>query len=233
MTPSKRPEITTRLPSICPSTFAPSPSTTVCSEIMLPFTLPSMRNVPLTVSVPSSVTPWSINPVHSSLFDAPFLSPAAHFHAMSSSPKSFDTSTLMGSGNKSTQQRNPVVEIKTARRDSCCRENSPQGERLFHQAIVKAHQLGIVIKLEHQLAGPHLGFQPQNDSRSQMPLQLFERRADVRIELRRRGRMRMLPLRAARSQLLDLADGQRASRGALRVAHPQLLLRHRQQGAAM
>src|SRR5215467_722490 len=234
MTPSKRPEITTRLPSICPSTFAPSPSTTVCSEIMLPFTLPSMRNVPLTVSVPSSVTPWSINPVHSSLFDAPFLSPAAHFHAMSSSPKSFDTSTLMGPGNKSTQQKNPVVETKTERRDSWRTGNFPQREKLFHQAIVEAHQLGVVVKLKHQLARAHLGSQVQNDSRAQVTLQLFERGANVWIQVPRRGRLlRAFSLGAARGEFFDLADRQCSPRGAVRVTHAKLLFRHRQQSSAM
>src|SRR5580692_2703158 len=48
--------------------------------MMLPFTLPSMRNVPVTVSVPSSVTPWSMNPVHSSLM--PFFEALGHFHAI-------------------------------------------------------------------------------------------------------------------------------------------------------
>src|SRR5580704_14580726 len=80
ITPSKRPEITTRLPSICPSTFAPSPKTTVCSEMIFPRTLPSMRNVPVSCSVPSRVTPWSIKPVHSSL--TPFFEEPGHFHAM-------------------------------------------------------------------------------------------------------------------------------------------------------
>src|SRR6202158_5056466 len=107
ITPSKRPEITTRLPSICPSTLAPSPRMTVCSEMMLPFTLPLMRNVPVTVSVPSSVTPWSMNPVHSSL--APFFELAGHFHAISKPPYS-DCSTLARHADKSTQQSKRVVE---------------------------------------------------------------------------------------------------------------------------
>src|SRR5262244_214960 len=72
--------MTTRLPSIWPSTLAFSPRIKVCSEIILPFTLPSMRNVPVICSVPSSVTPWSINPVHSSLLP-PFELPG-HFHAI-------------------------------------------------------------------------------------------------------------------------------------------------------
>src|SRR5258708_3481080 len=81
ITPSNRPEITTRFPSIWPSTLAPSPRMTVCSEMMFPFTFPLMRNVPVTVSVPSSATPWSMNPVHSSLL-APFGAVPGHFHAM-------------------------------------------------------------------------------------------------------------------------------------------------------
>src|SRR5712664_1096300 len=107
ITPSKRPEITTRLPSICPSTLAPSPRITVCSEMMLPFTLPSMRNVPVTVSVPSSDTPWSMNPVHSSL--APLLAALGHFHAMSRPPYR-DCSTLAAHADKSTQLSERVVE---------------------------------------------------------------------------------------------------------------------------
>src|SRR5881398_2182787 len=111
-----------------------------------------------------------MNPVHSSL-DAPLFSPPlGHFHDISSSPKSLDTSTLIGPGNKSTRQKNLVVEIKTAPRDSCRAGNFPQREELFHQAVVKAHQLGVVVKLEHQLAGPHFGFQPQNDFGSEMTL---------------------------------------------------------------
>jgi len=47
-------------------TFAPSPRITVCSEMMFPFTLPSMRNVPVTVNVPSSHA-LIVKPVHSSV----------------------------------------------------------------------------------------------------------------------------------------------------------------------
>src|ERR1700730_5316014 len=107
ITPSNRPEITTRLPSICPSTLAPSPRMTVCSEMMLPFTLPFTRNVPFTVSVPSRVTPWSMNPVHSSL--VLFFELAAHFHAISKPPYG-DCSTLAAPADKSTQQNKAVVE---------------------------------------------------------------------------------------------------------------------------
>jgi len=42
-----------------------SPRIKVCSEMMLPFTLPSIRKVPVSCSVPSIVTPWSMKPVHS------------------------------------------------------------------------------------------------------------------------------------------------------------------------
>src|SRR5215475_11255538 len=72
--------MTTRFPSICPSTFAFSPRISVCSEMTFPFTLPSMRNVPVTVRVPSIVTPWSMKPVHSSLLPLPEV--PGHFHAI-------------------------------------------------------------------------------------------------------------------------------------------------------
>src|SRR5215467_13385044 len=107
-----------------------------------------------------------MNPVHSSLC-APLFSPPGHFHAISNSPNSLDTSTLMGSANKSTQQKNPVVEFKTARRGSCRAEDFPQRESYFiwpsfDQAIVQAHQLGVVIEFEHKLTRPHFGFEAQN-----------------------------------------------------------------------
>src|SRR2546427_4430670 len=54
--------------------------------MMFPFTWPFSRNVPESCSVPSSDTPWSKNPVHSSLaltLPAPLL-PPDHFHAMAS-----------------------------------------------------------------------------------------------------------------------------------------------------
>src|SRR6266704_479667 len=202
ITPSKRPEITTRLPSICPSTFAPSPRITVCSEMILPFTLPSMRNVPLTVSVPSRVTPWSINPVHSSL-DAPLFSAAGHFHAISSSPKSSDTSTLTAFRGKSTQQKNRVVERLSCTEGQCRTEKFSSYflgcfSGLFHQAIVKPHQLGVVVKLEHQLPRPHFGSHTQNNLGSQMPLKLLECGANIGIEVNRRCGVRMFSLRAPR-----------------------------------
>src|SRR5215471_7105395 len=139
-----------------------------------------------------------MNPVHSSP-DAPLFSPPlGHFHAISSSPKSLDTSTLNGPGNKSTRQKNLVVEIKTARRDSCRAENFPQCENSLHQAIIQAHQLSVVIEFQHKLARAHLGFQAQNDSRAQVALQLFDRLADVRVQVHWRRRLRMFSLRSAR-----------------------------------
>src|SRR5260370_29635860 len=54
--------------------------------MMFPFTWPFSRNVPESWSVPSSDTPWSKKPVHSSLaltLPAPLL-PPDHFHAMAS-----------------------------------------------------------------------------------------------------------------------------------------------------
>ena len=94
--------------------------------------------------------------------------------------------------------------------------------------------MGVVVKLEHQLAGPHFGFQPQNDFGSEMTLQLFERRADVGVQVRRRRRLRRtLSLRAAGGKLFDLADRQRSPGSAMRVTHAQLLFRHRQQRAAV
>src|SRR5712692_1422158 len=54
--------------------------------MMFPFTWPFSRNIPESCSVPSSDTPWSKKPVHSSLaltLPAPLL-PPDHFHAMAS-----------------------------------------------------------------------------------------------------------------------------------------------------
>src|SRR5467141_2327937 len=54
--------------------------------MMFPFTWPFSRNIPESCSVPSSETPWSKKPVHSSLaltLPAPLL-PPDHFHAMAS-----------------------------------------------------------------------------------------------------------------------------------------------------
>jgi len=45
------------VPFNLPFDFGVSPRIKVCSEMTLPFTFPSMRNVPVTVSVPSIVTP--------------------------------------------------------------------------------------------------------------------------------------------------------------------------------
>src|SRR5215470_11299256 len=158
ITPSKRPEITTRLPSICPSTLAPSPSTTVCSEIMLPFTLPLMRNVPVTVNVPSRVTPWSMKPVHSSLPPPLALVELGHFHAMMSILQT-DSSHFSGS----TAQVNAGFAEK-------CRIRRRWKARLLHEAIINAHQLRVFVVLQHKLAGATAGFLTEKHFRAEVPL---------------------------------------------------------------
>src|SRR5271170_6620458 len=182
ITPSKRPEITTRFPSICPSTLAPSPKTTVCSEIMLPRTLPSMRNVPVSCRVPSRVTPWSINPVHSSL--TPFFEEPGHFHAMTF--LLVDSPTVASGAHKSTHRTCRVVQRIWW--------NQRTGQivagfaGLLHQSIVNSHQLRVVVVFQNQLAGPHFRLLPKEDLCSQVPLQFIDRRSDIGVDMNLRRR---------------------------------------------
>src|SRR5439155_21147681 len=155
ITPSKRPEITTRLPSICPSTLAPSPRITVCSEMMLPLMLPSTRNVPVTVSVPSRVTPWSMNPVHSSLavplFDAP-----GHFQAMEFSQT--DSSTVAVFAGKSTRGSQRVVESGDSIHGIARKKEFIAS---FHQTVVEAHKLRFIVIFKQKVPRPHFCFLSQ------------------------------------------------------------------------
>src|ERR1700687_5971956 len=121
--------------------------------MMFPFTLPSMRNVPVTVKVPSRVTPWSMKPVHSSLL-APFAAAPGHFHAMAT-PK--ETSpTLTTPADKSTRRCKAVVESGDGWKASA--PNAGRQASLLHQAIIQTHQLGVFVVLQHELSGPHLRF---------------------------------------------------------------------------
>src|SRR5207244_3054466 len=90
-----------------------------------------------------------------------------------------------------------------------------------------------VVELEHQLPGSYLGPLPQTNSRTQVPLQLLKRVLDVRVQVRRSWRMGLLSLCTSRRQLFNLTDRQSSSRGAVRVAHAQLLLGNREQRTAV
>src|SRR5271165_1837691 len=105
-------------------------------------------------------------------------------------------------------------------------------DALFHQAIIDAHQLRIVVILENQLSRPQLCFLTQQNLGAQLPLQFFERRANVRVRMYF-ARSAAAVARAARRQAFDLPYGQAAACGALSVAHAQLRVRDRQQRAAV
>ena len=92
-------------------------------------------------------------------------------------------------------------------------EAEPLPPPLFHQAIVKPHQLLLVVKLEHQLAGSNLRLLPQNNSGPEVALELLERLSSVCVQVRRGRGIRLLSLRASRRQLFDLADRQRPADG--------------------
>src|SRR5262245_47746171 len=89
----------------------------------------------------------------------------------------------------------------------------------------------VVVEFKHQLTRTDLGAFAQEDLGSEMALQLFERLADVRIDVG--FGLFLVPSCAARSQALDLPNGQSAAGGALCKAHAQLRVRHGKQGAAM
>ena len=55
--------------------------------------------------------------------------------------------------------------------------------KLFHQAIIKAHELGVFVVFQHQLPWAHFRFFPQQDFGAEMPLQFVESRTDVGILL--------------------------------------------------
>ena len=52
---------------------------------------------------------------------------------------------------------------------------------LFHQAIVKTHELGVLVVFEDELAGPHFGFFAQENLGSQVALQFIESRSNVGV----------------------------------------------------
>src|SRR6266581_7215188 len=110
-----------------------------------------MRNVPVTVSVPSSVTPWSMNPVHSSL--APLFVPLGHFHPMSN-PRSRDSSYFERRPQRSQRDRATGLSNEAPERTG----STSEVRELSHQTIVEPHELGIVIILEHQLPGTYFRF---------------------------------------------------------------------------
>lgn len=87
---------------------------------------------------------------------------------------------------------------------------------LFHQAIVKPHQLRVLVIFQDELPWPHLRLLPQEHFRSEVPLQLFQRGLDVRVHVNfRRG---MIASRTAGGQPFDLPHRQAAPRGALGIA---------------
>src|ERR1700730_3251649 len=77
--------------------------------------------------------------------------------------------------------------------------------RLFHQAIIKSHELRIIVVFEDELAGPHLRLLPQQRFRAQVSLQFLECRPDVcvYVNLSRGARAPRSP----RCQPLNLAHG--------------------------
>src|SRR5260221_7868187 len=104
--------------------------------MMLPFTLPSMRNVQVTCSVPSSVTPWSINPVHFSLEPPTFFDEPNHFKAIPHPRSLFHFSCTSAQVNAATQASCRIMR-QHGRPGSACEQRNGS----LHQAIVNAHQL--------------------------------------------------------------------------------------------
>ena len=75
---------------------------------------------------------------------------------------------------------------------------------LLHQPVVDAHQLGVVVKLQDELARMQLGFLAQKNLRAKMALEFFDGLADIWIKMNFRGKFRSS--RAPRCQPFDLAN---------------------------
>src|SRR5208283_2409241 len=98
---------------------------------------------------------------------------------------------------------------------------------LLHQPIVNAHELGVVVILQNELARSQFRFLPQEDLCAEMPLKLFNGLADVRIEMDFRGQF--CTTSAPRSQSFNLPHCEPAASGALCITHAQLRLGNSQQ----
>jgi len=61
------------------------------------------------------------------------------------------------------------------------------GAALFHQAVVNAHELRVVVKFQDELARAQFCFLPQKHLRAEVPLEFFHGFADVWIEMNFRG----------------------------------------------
>ena len=78
-------------------------------------------------------------------------------------------------------------------------------EKLFHQTIIEAHQLSIVVKLKHQLPRAHFRFLVKKHFRAEVPLKLIQCRPDVRVQV---NFCRRVPAaRPPRCQSFDLTNG--------------------------
>src|SRR5271156_5264518 len=136
-----------------------------------------------------------MNPVQSS--SAPFLEPPGHRHAINRPLRLLSYfSGLLREVNEAKRTRCPMITIWMILGGCAEIENSLSAKwrkrilrcsaelaRLFHEAVVNAHELRVIVIFENQLPGPELGFLPQQDFGSQLALQVFQCGADVRIRM--------------------------------------------------
>src|SRR5262245_54660546 len=192
-----------------------------------------MRNVPVICSVPSSVTPWSINPVHSSLLP-PFELPG-HFHAI--------LGILVSHCSESVEQ------VKEP-----CAKNPPHVsnprliERTVELAQASTGQFSCPFTSSGDRRALPIGYRRKIQVRADRGEPWYARAgkswcrggaAALRAprEYWDRDASHLFPCcrvhGAARREAFDLANRQSAAGCALRVAHAQLGIENCKQGAAV
>src|SRR5262245_22512610 len=124
---------------------------------------------------------------------------------------------------------NPRLNASTGRGLRC--GASWSADRLLHQAVVKSHQLMVVVIFENELSRPNLRTYAQENLRAQVALQFVQRFANVRIDVWLS--LFLVSTYAARSETFNLPNSETATGSTLRIAHAQLRIQNSEQSATV
>src|SRR6202008_5079957 len=110
-----------------------------------------------------------MNPVHSSLI--PFFDAPGHFHAIELPQKiiHYQFNVVEREVNDAS-----IASCRMNRLNEGAGSAATHSSELLHQPVVEAHQLRLVVILQHQLSWAHFRFLAQQNFRSKMPLQFVE-----------------------------------------------------------